>query len=195
MALVEVAYTEQEIATKVKELAASIEADFDGERPVLVSVLKGSVVFLADLVRAMELDSDIDFMSISSYGDDSPVGVVRIVKDLEEPLEGRRVVVVEDIIDTGLTLSYLLRNLEHRGPKSLDVCTLVDKSVRRIADVDIRYVGFTAEQFLVGYGLDFKGRYRNLPYLAAVNDLGSLVAQPDVLLEWVMEQSGSGEEE
>lgn len=184
MALAEVAHTEDEIQNRVRELATALETDLDG-RPLLISVLKGSVVFLADLVRHMRSDPDIDFMSISAYGEDEHTGVVRIVKDLEEPLADRDVVVVEDIIDTGLTLSYLLRTLEYRGPRSLRVCTLVDKPIRRIPDFDIDYTGFHAEDFLVGYGLDFKGRYRNLPFLAAVKDVGALAAEPAALFHLI----------
>jgi hypoxanthine phosphoribosyltransferase len=126
-------------------------------------------------------------MSISAYpGAGAETGVVRIVKDLEEPLEGRHVIVVEDIVDTGLTLSYLLRTLATRGPKTLKVCTLVDKAVRRIAHLDVDHVGFECEEFLIGYGLDFQGRYRNLPYLMAVNNLAALAADPDAL-EWVFD--------
>lgn len=187
MALAEVLFTPEQIEDRVRELAAVLREELAGERPVLVSVLKGSVIFLADLVRALGVEADIDFMSISAYpGAGAETGVVRIVKDLEEPLEGRHVIVVEDIVDTGLTLSYLLRTLATRGPKTLKVCTLVDKAVRRIAHLDVDHVGFECEEFLIGYGLDFQGRYRNLPYLMAVNNLAALAADPDSL-EWVFD--------
>lgn len=175
-------YSKEQIAARVKELAATLEQDLSGERPLLISVLKGSVIFLSDLVRALDIDADIDFMSITSYaGSTGPSGVVRIVKDLEDPLEGRHAVVIEDIVDTGFSLSYLLRTLGTRNPRSLRVCALVDKKVRRIADLEVDLAGFTSDEFLVGYGLDFQGRYRNLPYLAAVEDIAALAAQPDAL--------------
>jgi hypoxanthine phosphoribosyltransferase len=188
VALAELAYTTEQIRRRVHDLAAELREDLMGERPVLVSVLKGSVMFLADLVRALEIDADIDFMSISAYsGAGGGSGVVRIVKDLEEPLEDRHVVVVEDIVDTGLTLSYLMRTLATRGPRTLKVCTLVDKAVRRIAHLEVDLVGFESEDFLIGYGLDFMGRYRNLPYLMAVNDVAALAADPDAL-EWLFDE-------
>ncbi|MEO7804749.1 MAG: hypoxanthine phosphoribosyltransferase [Actinomycetota bacterium] len=178
-----VLFTADQIAVRVNQLAAEITADIDADtRPVLVGVLKGSVTFLADLVRAMHVDPDVDFMSISAYSDGFAMsGVVKIVKDLESSLEARDVIVVEDIVDTGLTLTYLLRTLQARGPRSLKVCALINKDVRRIAETPIDYQGFETEEFLVGYGLDFKGRYRNLPYLAAVDDVATLAAHPDAL--------------
>lgn len=182
MSLAEIVYSQDQIARRVEELAKQIEEDLGGERPLLISVLKGSVIFLSDLVRALQIDADIDFMSITSYsGGTGPSGVVRIVKDLEDPLEGRHAVVVEDIVDTGFSLSYLLRTLGTRNPKSIKVCALVDKRVRRIADLEVDFAGFTSDDFLVGYGLDFQGRYRNLPYLAAVSDIAALAARPDAL--------------
>jgi hypoxanthine phosphoribosyltransferase len=185
--LAEVLFTGDEIQQRVGELAAELRKELAGERPLLISVLKGSVIFLADLVRALGAEADIDFMSISAYpGAVAKTGVVRIVKDLEEPLEGRHVVIVEDIVDTGLTLSYLLRTLQTRGPRTLRVCTLVDKAVRRIADLQVDFVGFESEEFLIGYGLDFQGRYRNLPCLMAVKNLAALAADPEAL-EWVFD--------
>jgi hypoxanthine phosphoribosyltransferase len=185
--LVEVLFTAEQIQDRVRELAAELRQELAGERPVLISVLKGSVIFLADLVRALGLEADVDFMSISAYpGAVAETGVVRIVKDLEEPLEGRHVEDIEDIVDTGLTLSYLLRTLQTRGPRTLRVCTLVDKAVRRIADLRVDLVGFESEEFLIGYGLDFQGRYRNLPYLMAVKNVAALAADPDAL-EWVFD--------
>lgn len=182
MSLAEIVYSAKQIASRVKELAGELEEDLKGERPLLISVLKGSVIFLSDLVRSLKIDADIDFMSITSYsGGTGPSGVVRIVKDLEDPIQGRAAVVVEDIVDTGFSLSYLLRTLETRNPRSIKVCALVDKRVRRIADLEVDYSGFTSDEFLVGYGLDFQGRYRNLPYLAAINDIAGLAAQPDAL--------------
>jgi hypoxanthine phosphoribosyltransferase len=186
MALAEVLYTAEQIQSRVAELAQAVAADLERlgeERPLLISVLKGSVIFLADLVRRLPIDTDVDFMSISRYSADSDSGVVRIVKDLEQPLEGRHVVVVEDIVDTGLSLSYLLRNLKTRDPASLRVCTLVDKRVLRIAELPVDYVGFETREFLIGYGLDLAGRYRNLPYLMAVSDPAGLAASPDALVD------------
>lgn len=183
MQQVDVAYSEDEIARRIKDLARELREDLNGERPVLVSILKGSVMFLADLVRALDIECDIDFMSVSTYGGEvGRSGVVRIVKDLEQPIENRHVVLVEDIVDTGFTLSYLLRTLGTRQPASIRVCTLIDKTVRRIADLQIHHVGFTSEDFLIGYGLDFQGRYRNLPYLAAVHDIAALAAAPESLI-------------
>ena len=198
MPLAEVVFTAEQIRQRVQDLAAEVREQLAGQRPVLISVLKGSVIFLADFVRALGIEADIDFMSISAYpgqpghpGPRSSSGVVRIVKDLEEPLEGRDVVVVEDIVDTGLTLSYLLRTLQTRGPRTLRVCTLVDKAVRRIADLPIDLVGFESEEFLIGYGLDFQGRYRNLPDLLAVRNLAALAAAPDSL-EWLFDPPQTG---
>lgn len=179
-------HTAEEIAQRVDDLAAEIDSDLGGERPLLISVLRGSVMFLADLVRQMPGDPDIDFMSISSYpAGKARTGVVRIVKDLEEALEARHVVVVEDIVDTGLSLSYLLRALANREPASIKVCTLIDKPSPRITDLELDYVGFETEEFLVGYGLDFYGRYRNLPYLVAVSDPTALAQHPHALDDMV----------
>jgi hypoxanthine phosphoribosyltransferase len=185
MALADVLYTAEQIQARVAELAKAVTADLDGigEPPLLISVLKGSVIFLADLVRRLPIDADVDFMSISRYSAHRDSGVVRIVKDLEHSLEGRHVVVVEDIVDTGMSLSYLLRNLQTRDPASLRVCTLVDKRVLRIAELSVDYVGFETREFLIGYGLDLAGRYRNLPYLMAVSDPARLAASPDALVD------------
>ncbi len=189
MALAEIAHTSEQIQSRVRALAEALAADLAGPagigdaRPLLISVLKGSVIFLADLVRKLDVDADVDFMSISRYSGDADSGVVRIVKDLEHPLQGRHVVIVEDIVDTGLSLSYLVRNLQTRDPASLRICTLIDKRVLRIADLKVDYVGFESSQFLIGYGLDIQGRYRNLPYLMAVTDVGALAASPDALVE------------
>lgn len=167
-----------QIQTRVKELAEQISSDVS-ERPILVAVLKGSVIFLADLIRELSVEADIDFMSISSYpGGGQRSGVVRIVKDMEMPVEDREVIVVEDVVDTGLTLAFLLRNLETRGPRSVRICTLINKGVRRIVEPSIHYAGFETSEFLVGYGLDFKGRYRNLPHLMSIKDLPLLASDP-----------------
>ncbi len=153
------------------------------EPPVFVGVLRGAAIFLADLIRAASIDIVTDFMSISSYNaSGAQSGVVRIVKDLDLDISGRDVVVVEDIVDTGLTLNYLRNALDQRRPASLRVVTLMDKSARRIAPVTIEYVGFEVPDFfVVGYGLDFQGRYRNLPDVLAVHDLARLVNDPGLL--------------
>lgn len=181
MALAEVRYSAEEIASKVAQLGGQITEDLHGERPVLVAVLKGSLIFMADLSRRLGL-ADIDFMIVSEFEGSAPrTGVVRIIKDLETPLQERHVIVVETVVDTGLTLSFLLRNLEARGPKSVRVCALINKPVRRIAQPSLDYVGFETPEYLVGYGLDFRRRYRNLPYLVGVKDVAALAAKPDAL--------------
>jgi hypoxanthine phosphoribosyltransferase len=166
-----------ELQARVRELAAQISQDYAGRELTLLGVLKGAVFFLADLVRCLEVPCELDFMAVSSYGSltDSS-GVVRILKDLDAPIEGKDVLIVEDIVDSGLTLNYLLRNLWGRDPRSLEVCALLVKPGRRKIDLPIRYVGFEIpNRFVVGYGLDLDQRYRNLPYVAAVED--ALVAE------------------
>lgn len=169
--LADVLYTEDEIADRVQTLGAELSRDYAGRDPVLISVLKGGAIFLADLIKAITINVRMDFMSVSSYeGREDETGVVRILKDLDEDIVGDHVVVVEDIVDTGLTLSYLLSILRDRDPASVEVCTLLDKSVRRIAPVEIRYRGFDCpDRFVVGYGLDFEQRYRNLPFIVAAD--------------------------
>jgi hypoxanthine phosphoribosyltransferase len=181
-------YSEEEIRRRVEELGVSIASDYSSRPPVLVSVLKGSAVFLADLARAIDLPLRVDFMSISSYGGKSEEsgGVVRILKDLDQDIGGQDVIVVEDIIDTGLTLSYLLATLRSRHPSSLEVCALLDKSVRRIAPVDIRYRGFDCpDRFVVGYGLDHLERYRNLRLILSVEDMAALQDDRDALASYL----------
>jgi hypoxanthine phosphoribosyltransferase len=158
------------IAARVAELGAQLSVDYAERNPVLLSVLKGAVVFLADLMRSMDIPSSIDLMELSSYGAGTETsGQVRILKDLSSSIEDRDVVVVEDIIDTGLTLNYLLRYLAERAPASIRVCCLLDKPARRLADLEIDYRGFTIpDRFVVGYGLDFNERYRNLPYIGVL---------------------------
>ena len=161
-----------ELQARVRELGAEISRDYGRREVLLLGVLKGAVFFLADLMRAVDLPCELDFMAVSSYGSltDSS-GVVRILKDLDSPIEGRDVLIVEDIVDSGLTLNYLLRNLRGRDPRSLEVCALLVKPGRRKIDLPIRYVGFEIpNRFVVGYGLDLDQRYRNLPYVAAVED-------------------------
>jgi len=158
------------VAARVTELGAELVRDYAGRDPVLVSVLKGSLVFLADLMRAMDVPMSIDLMEVSSYGSGTESsGQVRILKDLSKPIEGRDVIVVEDIIDTGLTLNYLLRYLGERHPASIKVCCLLDKPARRLAEIPIDYRGFTIpDRFVIGYGLDYDERYRNLPYIGVL---------------------------
>jgi hypoxanthine phosphoribosyltransferase len=179
-----VLFGREDIRRRIEELGRTITGDYEGRAPVLISVLKGGSVFLADLIRCIHLPVSIDYMSISRYGTATEsMGRVRIVKDLEEDIGGRDVLVVEDIVDTGLTLSYLITVLESRHPASVEVCALLDKSVRRIAPLTIKYVGFDCpDVFVVGYGLDFQERYRNLPDILAVQDVSALSADPDLLV-------------
>ena len=188
-----VLYPAREIRERVQELGRVITADYEGRSPVLVSVLKGGAMFLADLFREIHLPVRVDFMSISPYGEASDVtGVVQIMKDLDADVLDEDVIVVEDIIDTGLTLSYLLSSLEERRPRSLEVCTLLDKSARRIPPLDLRYVGFDCpDRFVVGYGLDIGERYRNLDSILAVDDVPAVLADPG-LLEPFLEGSEAG---
>jgi hypoxanthine phosphoribosyltransferase len=169
-----------QIQQRVAEMGAEITRDHAGRSPILIAVLKGSVLFLADLVRSIDLPVRVDFMAISSYGDGGRSGVVRILKDLSEAIEGEDVILVEDIIDTGLTVTYLLTNLRARKPRSLEVCALLDKSVRRIIEVPLRYKGFDIpDEFVIGYGLDHNGRYRNLRSIIGIRDLDALDTDPD----------------
>jgi hypoxanthine phosphoribosyltransferase len=159
------------VAARVAELGAEVSEDYAGKDLLLVGVLKGAVFFMADLMRQLTIPCEVDFMAISSYGASTDSsGVVRILKDLDINIEGRDVLVVEDIIDSGLTLSYLIRNLESRNPASLEVCALLTKPARREIDVRVRYTGFEIpNEFVIGYGLDFGERYRNLPYVAVLD--------------------------
>ncbi len=162
--------TEEELRKRVVELGAEIARDHAGDKPLLVGVLQGAFLFMADLVRAISIDLTTDFIGLSSYGARTrSSGVVRLVSDLSVPIDGRVVLIVEDIVDTGHTISYLKRNLEARRPKSLRVCALLDKIERREVEVDLDYVGFTIpDVYVVGYGFDHGGFYRNLPYVAAL---------------------------
>lgn len=161
---------EEELREKVTELGRQISHDYEGKSLLLVSVLKGSVVFMADLMRAITIPARIDFMSVSSYGSGTKSrGVVKIVKDLDIPLEGYDLLIVEDILDSGNTLSYLKEILSSRGPKSIRICTLLDKPERRTADIAADYVGFAVpDEFVVGYGLDYDEKYRNLPFIGVL---------------------------
>ncbi len=162
----------EEIQKRVSELGKEISRDYKDDSIVAICVLKGAVIFISDLIREINVDTKIDFMAVSSYGATTQsTGVVRILKDLDSDIEGENVLIVEDIIDTGLTLKYLKEYLLARKPKSLKICTLLDKPERRTADVKADYVGFTIEnKFIVGYGLDFDERYRNLPYISYLEE-------------------------
>ena len=166
----EVLLTGDQVQARVLELGAELAADYEGRDPVLVSVLKGSIIFLADLVRATPIPLSIDLMEVSSYGASTESsGQVRILKDLSSSIAGREVLVVEDIIDTGLTLNYLLRYLHDKGPASIRICCLLDKPARRLAPIEIDYRGFTIpDRFVIGYGLDYGEHYRNLPYVGVL---------------------------
>ena len=166
----EILFTEEQLKNRVGEIARQIEADYAGKEIMLISVLRGSFIFMADLCRAIDLPCTLDFMSVSSYGTGTTSsGQVQITKDLSEDITGRHVIVVEDIVDSGRTLSYLLENLKSRKPKSLKLCTLLDKPERRVTDVHVDYTGFEIpDEFVVGYGLDYMQHYRNLPYVGVV---------------------------
>jgi hypoxanthine phosphoribosyltransferase len=170
-AVTEILVDEETLRNRVAELGDEISRDYAGRDLLLIGVLKGAVFFMADLMRQLTVPCEIDFMAISSYGvSTDSSGVVRILKDLDINIEGREVLVVEDIIDSGLTLSYLMRNLEARQPASLEVCALMTKPERREIDVPVRYIGFEIpNRFVIGYGLDFAERYRNLPYVGVLD--------------------------
>ena len=167
----EILIGEDDVRARVAALGAEISADYEGRDLLLVGVLKGAVFFMADLMRQLAVPCEIDFMAISSYGAATDTsGVVRILKDLDINIAGRDVLVVEDIIDSGLTLSYLMRNLRARKPSSLEICALLTKPERREIDVPVRYVGFEIpNRFVIGYGLDYAERYRNLPYIGVLH--------------------------
>jgi hypoxanthine phosphoribosyltransferase len=158
---------EDVLANRIHELGKEITKDFAGEEVMLVGILKGASVFLSDLIRQISLPTYIDYMVVSSYGNSAETsGVVRIIKDLEDNIEGKNIIIVEDIIDTGLTLAYLSQNLLSRNPKSLKICTLLDKPARRISEINIDYKGFEVpDEFIVGYGIDYAEKYRNLPFV------------------------------
>jgi hypoxanthine phosphoribosyltransferase len=163
----EIILSEEEIQRAVRQIGTQISEDYAGETVLLVAVLRGAALFIADLARAITVPVEMDFMAVSSYGSSTKSsGVVRILKDLDEIIEGRNVLVVEDILDTGLTLKYLLKNLASRKPKSLEVAALLSKEGKQRVPIDCKYVGFSIpDEFVVGYGLDFAERYRNLPYI------------------------------
>ena len=163
----EVLFTEEQLRQKVDELGAQITADYQGKNPLIVSVLKGSYVFMADLTRRINVPCQVDFMVVSSYGAGTKTsGEVQIIKDLENSIDGRDLIIVEDILDSGVTLNYLMKVLTARGANSIRLCTLLSKPDRRRVDVPVDYLGFEIpDEFVVGYGLDFAERYRNLPYI------------------------------
>ena len=163
---------EKDLQAKVAEIGAKVTEDYKGKELLIVCVLKGAVIFVSDLIRKIDLPLDIDFMAISSYGDNTKSsGVVRILKDLNMSIEGKHVLIVEDIIDSGLTLAYLVENLRSRGPASVEICTILDKKERRTTSLDIKYIGFQVpDEFVVGYGLDYAEKYRNLPYIAVLKE-------------------------
>jgi hypoxanthine phosphoribosyltransferase len=171
-AIGEVLVPDEDLQRRVAELGAEISRDYAGRDLVMVGVLKGALLFIADLMRQLIVPCEVDFMAVSSYGSSTDSsGVVRILKDLDAPIEGRDVLIVEDIIDSGLTLQYLLRNLRARNPGSLEVCALLTKPARRRVELPIRYVGFEIpDRYVIGYGLDYAQRYRNLSYVAVLNE-------------------------
>ncbi|MFA5638137.1 MAG: hypoxanthine phosphoribosyltransferase [Anaerovoracaceae bacterium] len=162
--------TEEQILKRAKEIGAQITKDFEGEEVLFVGILKGAVIWLSDVIKNVHLDTKIDFMAVSSYGAETKTtGVVRIMMDLDTSIEGKNVIIVEDIVDSGITLNYLKGYLLGRNPKSLKVCTLLDKKDGRRTEVDVDYVGFEVDDiFIVGYGLDYDQRYRNLPYITYI---------------------------
>ena len=162
---------EEEVNARISEIAAQISRDYEGKSVHLICILKGGVFFTCELAKRLDLDVSLDFMSVSSYGaGTTSSGVVRIIKDLDEPLEGKDVIIVEDIIDSGRTLAYLMEVLRQRGPKSIELCTLLDKPERRVKkQVQVKYTCFTIpDEFVVGYGLDYDQKYRNLPFIGVV---------------------------
>ncbi len=164
--------SKERLKKKVKKLASQISEDYKDKNPILVGILKGSFVFLADLIRELKISHQIDFISVASYGSRKKAsGVVRLLKDLSTNIEGKDVIIVEDIVDSGLTLNYIRNNLSTRNPKSLEVVTLLDKKERRRVNIPLKYVGFSIPScFVVGYGLDYDEQYRNLPYVAKLEE-------------------------
>lgn len=168
----EILISAEEIDERIRSMGGEISADYANQRPLFVGVLKGVLFFMADLLRSITIDVEVDFMAVSSYSSETrDQGLVRLVKDLETPIAGRHIIFVEDVVDTGLTLNYLLRNLITRDPASLEVCTLFNKPKHRLIDIPIKYKGFDLpDQFVVGYGLDHRERYRNLPFIGILKE-------------------------
>ncbi|GFI44731.1 hypoxanthine phosphoribosyltransferase [Lachnospiraceae bacterium] len=167
---ISVLLSEEEVDARIKEIGEQISRDYEGKQVHLICVLKGGSFFMCELAKRITVPVSLDFMSVSSYGSETKSsGVVKIVKDLDEPLNGKHVIVIEDIVDSGRTLSYLLAMLKDRGPESISLCTLLDKPERRVVDVHVDYTGFQIpDKFVVGYGLDYGQKYRNLPYIGTV---------------------------
>lgn len=169
---IRVLVSEEDVTKRIKEIGAQISKDYEGKEVHVICVLKGGVFFMCDLAKRISVPVSMDFMSVSSYGNEKQSsGVVKIVKDLDESLDGKDVIIVEDIIDSGRTLSYLVEILKKRNPNSLKICTLLDKPERRVSDVKVDYVGFNIpDEFVVGYGLDYMQKYRNLPFIGVVEE-------------------------
>lgn len=169
---IRVLVSEEDVDKRIKEVGEQISKDYEGEEVHVICVLKGGVFFMCELAKRITIPLSMDFMSVSSYGNEKQSsGVVKIVKDLDEALEGKNVIIVEDIIDSGRTLSYLVEILKKRNPKSVKICTLLDKPERRVTDVKVDYVGFNIpDEFVVGYGLDYAQKYRNLPFIGVVEE-------------------------
>lgn len=170
---IRVLLSEEEVNARIKEIGAQISKDYEGKEIHLICVLKGGIFFTCELAKRISIPVSLDFMSVSSYGDDTKSsGVVKIIKDLDEAIEGKEVLIVEDIIDSGRTLSYLIEILKQRNPKSIRLCTMLDKPERRVTDVKVDYMGFNIpDEFVVGYGLDYAQKYRNLSYIGVVENL------------------------
>ncbi|SKC01310.1 hypoxanthine phosphoribosyltransferase [Lachnospiraceae bacterium] len=171
---IDVMFTEEQITNRIKEMGAQISKEYEGKEVTLICILKGASVFACELAKRITVPVRMEFMRVSSYGNETvSSGVVKIIQDLDEPIRGKNVIVVEDIIDTGRTMHYLLEILEHRGPASLKLCTLLDKPDRRVTEVKMDYNGFVIpDEFIVGYGLDYAEMYRNLPYIGVVTPDG-----------------------
>lgn len=167
---IRVMISEDEVDAKIQELGKKISEDFAGQEVHLICILKGSIFFVCELAKRITLPVTLDFMQVSSYGAETKSsGVVRLSKDLDEPLQGKNVIIVEDIIDSGRTLNHLVKLLDQRHPKSMTICTLLDKPSRRVVEVEVKYTGFQIpDEFVVGYGLDYDQRYRNLPYIGII---------------------------
>lgn len=165
-------YTEEEIHHKVKDIAEKISLDYEGKDLLVVGVLKGSVIFASELIKYISIPCEIDFMAVSSYGKSSETsGIVRILKDLDGDIKGKHVLIVEDIVDTGITLSYLLNYLKARGAESIEIVSLLNKQARRISEINVKYIGFDVpDAFIVGYGIDYAERYRNLPFVGVLKE-------------------------
>lgn len=168
----EILLTEEQITNKVKEIGKAISEDYKGKDLIIVGILKGSVIFTSELIKNISIPCEIDFMAVSSYGNSTETsGVVRILKDLDHGIEGKDIIIVEDIIDSGVTLDYLLKYLKARKANSIEIVTLLTKPSRRMVDLDVKYCGFEVpDEFLVGYGLDYAERYRNLPYVGILKE-------------------------